>query len=420
MGVDRREALLAGLAAWGVGPVSAQAAADPLAGEALYADVKTYSDLGEHRTGTPGDTATTAWMLKSLRAAGYDAQPQAFDYPVFEVEATALKLGDELFDAFPYWTPKPTPPGGVSGQLSLTGGPGKIALVFLGPGAGGGLNQPPPAAISEAVAAGSAAVVVVTESPLGELSALNRTPKAAPWPVPVILVAGSNSQHLRIAVDGVDARVHLDGRTVPGKAENVIGRRPGRGKHLVISTPKSGWFHCAGERGSGVAIWLGLARWLAATSDWNLTVVATSGHEFDGYGGHIFTDTLAPKPAETRLWLHIGANVAAYDFLVRGEGRSIVRLAGPQPGRLLACSDALMPLAAKAFAGQPGYAEPVDIDRQKPPGELTHFQNLGYAPLIGVVSLHPLHHTRRDLPDVTGPAMLEPVARGLQAVLAKA
>ena len=42
MGVDRREALLAGLAAWGVGSVSAEhAAADPLAGEALYADVKT-------------------------------------------------------------------------------------------------------------------------------------------------------------------------------------------------------------------------------------------------------------------------------------------------------------------------------------------------------------------------------------------
>ena len=357
-------------------------------------------------------------MLKSLKAAGYDAQPQAFDYPVFEVGLTELRLGDERFDAFPYWTPSPTPPGGVSGPLSLAGGPGKIAVVFLGPGSGGALNQPPPMAISEAVAAGSAAVVAATESPLGELAALNRTPKAAPWPAPVILVAGSDGPRLRSAA-GQAATVHLQGRTVPGRAENVIGRRPGRGKHLVISTPKSGWFHCAGERGSGVAIWLGLARWLAAATDWNLTVVATSGHEFDGYGGHIFTETLAPKPADTRLWLHIGANVAAYDF-VRDEGRSIVRQAGPQAGRLLTCSDALMPLAARAFAGQPGYAEPLDIETRKPPGEIASFQSLGYAPLIGIVSLHALHHTRRDLPDVTGPAMLEPVARGLQAMLAKA
>ena len=60
------------------------------------------------------------------------------------------------------------------------------------------------------------------------------------------------------------------------------------------------------------------------------------------------------------------------------------------------------------------------IDRRKPPGELAHFQDLGYSPLIGLVASHPLHHTRRDLPDVTDGAMLEPVARGLQAMLRQA
>jgi hypothetical protein len=77
----------------------------------------------------------------------------------------------------------------------------------------------------------------------------------------------------------------------------------------------------------------------------------------------------------------------------------------------------LLPLAAQAFAGQPGYATPLDIDKRKPPGEVAHFQELGYAPLIGVVAGHPLHHTRRDLADVTDGAMLEPVAQGLRAML---
>jgi hypothetical protein len=415
MVIDRRDAVLAGLGAWAGATVSAQAAADPLAGAALYADVKTYSDLGEHRTGTPGDAATTAWLERALKTAGYAVERQGFDYPVFELAHAGLTLGGREIAGFPYWTPATTPAGGLGGPLSLTPGAGKILLVSLPFGSGSGLNAPPPKLISDAAASGAAAVVAITENPLGEMSVLNRTPKAAPWPVPVLLVAGREGAALKAAAEaGQATTLRIEGQTVTRRAENVVARRPRPGKHLVISTPKSGWLHCAGERGSGVAIWLGLARQLAAT-DHNVTLVATSGHEFDGYGGHIFTETLAPKPPDTKLWLHIGANVAAYDFALQ-DGK-IVRQAGPRSDRMLACSEALMPVAAKAFAGQSGYETPFDIDQRRPPGEVALFQSLGYAPLIGVVAGHPLHHTPRDLPDVTHGKMLEPVARGLWSLI---
>jgi hypothetical protein len=418
-GVDRRQALAGGLGVWAGAAMSARATADPLSGEALYDDVKAYADLGEHRTGAAGDDATTAWLVKALKAAGYAAEPQGFDYPVFELARADIVLGGRTLESFPYWTPRATPAGGVTAPLSTVGGAGKVALVTLPAGSGAGLNSPPTAEIVRAAASGAVAVVAVTENPLGQLSAMNRTPKAEPWPVPVLLAASRDGLALRAAAQmGEPVTVRLEGRTVTRRADNVVGRRVRPGKHLVLSTPKSGWFHCAGERGSGIAIWLGLARWLAASSDHNLTVVAASGHEFDGYGGHVFTQTLAPKPADTKLWLAIGANVAAYDFaLVDGK---VTRQPGPQAGRLLACSDALMASAAKAFAGQPGYETPFDIDQRKPPGEVAHFQELGYSPLIGMVALHPLHHTRIDLPDVTGPAMLEPVARGLAETIAAA
>lgn len=418
MAIDRREAVLAGLGAWAGAAMSAQAAADPLAGAALYADVKTYSDLGEHRTGTAGDAAATVWLETALKAAGYAIERQSFDYPVFELGQAGLKLGGREIAGFPYWTPAAAPAGGLTAPLSLAPAPGKILVVSLPPGAGAGLNAPPPKLISDGAASGVAAVVAITENPLGEMSVLNRAAKAAPWPVPVLLVAGREGAGLKAAAEaGQAATLRLEGATVTRTAHNVIGRRVRPGKHLVVSTPKSGWLHCAGERGSGVAIWLGLARRLAATEH-NIMLVATSGHEFDGYGGHIFTETLAPKPADTKLWLHIGANVAAYDFALQ-DGK-IVRQAGPRADRLLACSDGLMAAAAKAFAGQPGYETPFDIDERKPPGEVALFQSLGYAPLIGVVAGHPLHHTWRDLPDVTDGKMLEPVARGLAAMIVEA
>ena len=56
----------------------------------------------------------------------------------------------------------------------------------------------------------------------------------------------------------------LDGKyQADAEAYEVIGKL-NRGKKLVVvTTPSSGWFQCAGERGAGVALWLGLARWAA-------------------------------------------------------------------------------------------------------------------------------------------------------------
>jgi hypothetical protein len=417
--IDRRQAVLAGLGAAALPAMTYAAAADPLAGSALYADVKTYARLGEHRTGTPGDNATTAWLERGLKAAGYAVERQGFDYPVFDLVRSDMTVGGRTLEGFPYWTPGTTPPAGVTGPLSLSGGPGRIMLVDLPIGSGGGLDGPPPKLIADAVATRPLAVVAVTESALGLMAALNRNPKAPPWPTPVLLVAGAEAAALKAAAAaGESATVRLVGTTTTRTAENVIGRRVRPGKHLVVSTPKSGWLRCAGERGSGVAIWLGLARWLAASSDHNVTVVAASGHEFDGYGGDRFTEHLAPKPADTRLWVAIGANVAAYDF-ARVDGK-IVRRAEPQSTRTLGCSEPLLGAAAKAFAGQRGYEKPLDLDAQTAPGELGHFRALGYRPLVGLVAGHPLHHTRLDLADVADGAMLEPVARGLAAVIAQA
>lgn len=420
-GLDRRRAVLGG-AAFAAAAVSnsaaARAATASLAGAPLYADVKAYSALGEHRTGTAGDAATTRWLARALKAAGYQVEIQAFDCPVFDLDRADIVLGGRILESFPYWTPRATPAGGVTGPLAVGGKPGGVALVVLPPGAGGGLYQPPPAEVVAASESGAGAVVVVTETPLGELAALNRTPQAPAWKVPVVLAAGRDKAALlAAAVAATPVTVRLDGRMAQGRGENVIGRRPARSKPVVISTPKSGWFHCAGERGSGVAIWLGLARWLA-TTEMNIVLLAASGHEFDGYGGQRFAQTLAPKPADTALWVHIGANVAAYDF-ARGPKGEAVRQSGPQGQRMLAVSEPLIAAAARAFAGQPGYAQPFDIDQRKAPGEVAHFQALGYAPLIGVVAGHPLHHTRRDLPDVTGPDMLEPVARRLASLIAE-
>lgn len=410
-----RRAVLAGALALASSRVGA--ATDPLAGAALYADVKTYAGLGQHRTGGPGDTRTTAWLVGALTRAGYQVTRQAFDYPVFDLKRADVRVDTRIIAAFPVWTPCPTPPGGITAPLSRDGGAGRIAMISLAYNPGASLelpayNEP----LRKAVAGGARAVIAITENPLGELMALNVSANAAPWAVPVLLVAGREGPALlAAAASGANATVRLEGETAIRPAHNVVGRRPGVGKTVVLSTPKSGWLACAGERGSGMAIWLGLARWLATETRHNLLVVSTSGHELNGYGGHMFTESLAPRPDQTRLWIHIGANVAAYDFAM-SDG-VLVRRPGPPGRRTLACSESLLGAAGQAFAGQIGYQQPVDIDVQRAPGEVALYQRLGYRPILGLVAAHPLHHTPRDLPDVTSSAVLAPVASGLRTFL---
>lgn len=406
-----RRAVGAGAAALLAG--GARAPTDPLDGAALHADLATYAGFGHHRTGTAGDQAVTRWLTDRLRPAGYAVETQAFDLPVFEVGRVEVAVGGRAVPAFPLWPPHA---GKVTAPLAAEAAPGRIALVVLPQTAGVGLGPPAVGPVEAAVKAGAAAVVVINPNHVGELAAINALPEPPAWPVPVVLVAARESEALRAAAArGEMVGVRLEGAVRDGSAENVVARRPGAGKALVMSTPKSGWMTCAGERGSGVAIWLGLARWLAVATDLNLVLVATSGHEFDGHGGHLFTQRLAPRPADTRLWLHLGANVASYDYTLR-DG-VLTRLQTPQPGRLLACSHDLVPAVRKAFAGQPAYETPSDVALSRPPGEAAQFLDLGYQPLLALVGSHPLHHTPRDLPDVTDGPALERVARALKTVL---
>src|SRR3546814_8243070 len=78
----------------------------------------------------------------------------------------------------------------------------------------------------------------------------------------------------------------LDGKGGLRAAENVVARRVRDGRRwVVVSTPRSGWTDCAGERGPGLAIWLALAEWMPhAFADHSLLFVCHSGHEYENLG----------------------------------------------------------------------------------------------------------------------------------------
>ena len=80
---------------------------------------------------------------------------------------------------------------------------------------------------------------------------------------------------------------------------------------VVVMTPRSGWWHCASERGGGLACWLETMRAAAAARpSRTIEFVASSGHEL----GHLGLDAFIAERkglVKTAAWVHLGANIGA-------------------------------------------------------------------------------------------------------------
>jgi len=256
--------------------------------------------------------------------------------------------------------------------------------------------------------------VAITEGPTGQVIALNSHAGPPDWPVPILLVGpGAAAPLIEAARTGQTATLHLEGDAAANRGHNVVARI-GRGRRvLVVSTPHSGWFRCGGERGPGIALLLGLARWAAARRPGvGYCFVATSGHEVGALGMQAWLARDAPPPGRVIAWLHLGAGLATYAWRPTPIGAE--RLAGADPARLLLYTPPLEAVAREAFAGLP-------CERRAAPdiavGEMRLVVPRGYGRVLTAVATHRFHHTPEDGPEATGPELLEPAARAFARVL---
>ena len=219
------------------------------------------------------------------------------------------------------------------------------------------------------------------------------------------------------AAAGQTATLTVDGRGGRRKAFNVIGRLDRKAAQtVVVSTPRSGWFGCTAERGSGLAVWLSLAHALAASPrKLNVELVCTSGHEYEYLGGEFYLEEkLAPAPATTKLWVHIGASAAARDWHELGPVLRPLPSADPQ--RVLTATPDIVERVRVAFKGITGL-EAVYSDKASAGGELTNVQAAGYATTIGLYGGHRYFHTRGDDLRCTSGELVQPVAAAFHSAV---
>lgn len=398
----------------------------PFSIKAIKADLLVLDAVEHLRSGDRGDLAIAARTAERLIASGYDVAEQRFDVPYFTAKTSALRWEGGEAEVFSQHIVTPTGPAGVAGPLRLwrlgddpARLAGAIALVLLPNARHSQLIATPSRESLDAALSGKpAAVVLITNGPTGETILLN-APYAAPYaPVPIaVLGPKPGAAAIEAARLGADGRLVLDGESGRRPSHNLIARRAGAGKSLVVSTPRTAWTPAVAERGPGFAAFLAIAAWATgALPGRDLLFVQTTAHEFDNAGGLHFLDSdLAPKPEDVFLWLHLGAGFAGrahHDF----GGFAVSPLSAVDAQRFLIGSDDLIPLLTREFAGQPGLENPYPESRGAV-GELAEVYAKGYKPAFGMLAAHMRHHLMSDRIAMTDPEWVRMAAIAARNVI---
>lgn len=418
-----RRGVLGGAGLVGLLAATPATAADERDAAAFQVTLERYFSFGEKASGGAGDTGTGAWLEEDLSYLGYVCRRQPFDVPFFEVRQASLTCGEAHVMVTPQAVVTPTGPEGLTAPLRLANGrndlAGAIAVVELPYKRWATLADPQAARpLADAVRRGAAGVVLVTTGPTGEAVALNVSTHRAPVERPAAILAPKDAApFLAAAGEARSATLKIDGRGGRRPAFNLIAHLDRKAAMtLVISTPRSGWFGCAAERGSGLAIWLWLARELArANHGVNVELLATSGHEYEYLGGKHYLAEAAPRPAATKLWVHIGASAAARDW--HELGPTLLPLPSADTQRVLTATPDVLDKTGSAFRGIPGLEATYEANNAMAGGELINVINAGYRTAIGNYGAHRYFHTRRDdLRCVSGDLVL-PVAAAFRTAI---
>ena len=343
-------------------------------GDQAFEIVQKFSALGPHRTGTKGQRDTFHWLASVLLTSGAEVSYQSFPLLYYAAEVCVRSEGKSVKAIALYYsfTGKKNLRNYATGSIDAHADEAAISQRING-------------MVDQSKTDGCDGLVLATLCPTGDLCAINRE-CATDLGFPVILV---EQNHLN-AIQTNDADIFFSASVRKTLAQNVIARFPGPigARRITITTPISGWFQCAGERGCGLAVAILVARQLSAS--FAVDLLLANGHELGFLGGHHLAGSYA---AGSQCLLHLGSCIANID----AQMTSICSADPPTIERIT------------ASLGRLGIKPTVPV--QAADGNNWVGESMCWAanglPMLSIAGQAPHFHTSGDLPNiVTAPNLL--------------
>lgn len=294
--------------------------------------IRQFDAQGWHRTATPVDQASSEWLIGQLGSFGLESKAVPFAFERVDLDECVITIGDERIPAVPLMD-SGLPASGivVRGAFGAAGAPGTVALVQTH--AHGMAPE-----VESVRDAGHVAIIAAVAGAPGGTSLLNAWKYDSPAGPPIVQVAGEAWERLEGArAANATVQIHCGASRTKTTAKNIHALVPGSVSGiapLVVLTPRSGWWHCAGERGGGIAIWVEVARLVrAAKFRRDVVFLATTGHELGFLGAERYLDEQPELAPKAKAWIHLGANIGAAQssLVVRTSDAELLDLARTAP-----------------------------------------------------------------------------------------
>jgi hypothetical protein len=274
--------------------------------------IRDYDAQGIHRTATEVDGISAHWLAGQLKSTGVEAKLETFSINRVDLDETFLDIDGRRIGGVPLFDTSFTSSDGISGHFGPVGSNAEIGLFEASPQD----DSDRPGPLRKALDGSHKAVVIVTRGGRPGLSLINASRFLKPSGVPALQVSSVEGDWLKErATAGVSAGLVVSATRRPADAFNVVGRVRGSdpaAAPLVVMTPRSGWWTCAGERAGGIAAWLETARAIVAVKPVrDVHFLASSGHELGQIGLDAYLENRAALVGQAKLWLHYGANIGA-------------------------------------------------------------------------------------------------------------
>ncbi|MBV9564869.1 MAG: M28 family peptidase, partial [Bradyrhizobium sp.] len=171
-------------------------------------------------------------------------------------------------------------------------------------------------ALAEVRRGGHKGIVILTRGSRPGLFLLNAPSFRTPFGPPALQVSSAEAEWLMAqAQRRAEVGLVVNVQKFAAQAFNVTTEVAGSDSALaplVVTTPRSGWWQCASERGGGLACWLETIRALAAAKPArNCLFAAFSGHEIGFLGIDAYLMPRSDLVKRARAWIHLGANIGA-------------------------------------------------------------------------------------------------------------
>lgn len=275
--------------------------------------IEEYDAQGIHRTATDVDNRSADWLGEWMRRAGSEVRLEPFPLQRVDVRTAFVEADGRKAEGLPFFDGTFTDSQGFAGRVAPPEYGQPIALVVLD---SAGISSEGRSLEALRRSGKHKAIVAVTDGAHEGLSPSNADAFVKPYGVPVLQIGTDDHLFLRdLTSRGSPIRFVAHAVRTASQASNVVATVAGRNASLapvVIMTPRSGWWHCASERGGGLACWTEAIRAVAeARPARTVLAIASSGHELGHLGLDMFLEKHRSLIKEAFAWIHLGANIGA-------------------------------------------------------------------------------------------------------------